>query len=65
MKTLVTGSSGLLGQCLTKLLLDRGDSVTGFDMVGLPESAASAGSIWCAGTCATCRRCATRRAGST
>ncbi len=33
MKALVTGSSGLLGQCQTKLLVDRGDTVTGFDMV--------------------------------
>jgi nucleoside-diphosphate-sugar epimerase len=33
MKTLVTGSSGLLGQCHTELLVERGDSVRGFDMV--------------------------------
>ncbi len=33
MKALVTGSSGLLGQVLRDLLLERGDSLTGFDMV--------------------------------
>ncbi len=33
MQALVTGSSGLLGHCLTDLLVKRGDSVTGFDMV--------------------------------
>ncbi len=42
MKALVTGSSGLLGQCHTHLLLERGDSVTGFDMVPPPESADAA-----------------------
>ena len=33
MKALVTGSSGLLGQCLTQRLEDRGDQITAFDMV--------------------------------
>lgn len=33
MKALVTGSSGLLGQVHTRLLVERGDNVTGFDMV--------------------------------
>jgi len=39
MKTLVTGSSGLLGQVHTRLLLERGDTVTGFDMVAPPAPA--------------------------
>jgi len=37
MKTLVTGSSGLLGQCLTQRLAERGDQVAGFDMVAPTE----------------------------
>ncbi len=37
MKALVTGSSGLLGQVHTALVLERGDSVTGFDMVPPPQ----------------------------
>ena len=43
MKTLVTGSSGLLGQVHVGLLLERGDSVIGFDMVPPPTPPAAPG----------------------
>jgi dTDP-glucose 4,6-dehydratase len=43
MKALVTGSSGLLGQVHTRLLLDRRDSVTGFDMVPPPTPPSAGG----------------------
>ncbi len=36
MNLLLTGSSGLLGQCLARLLVERGDKVTGLDMVDPP-----------------------------
>lgn len=44
MRVLVTGNSGLLGQVHTRLLVERGDAVTGFDMVP-PADAATAAAI--------------------